>query len=48
VPAQEAELEPVLDRADAALYEGKRSGRNIVVDATLRGSATDAESLQRS
>jgi diguanylate cyclase (GGDEF)-like protein len=35
VPAEEAELEPVLDRADAALYEGKRSGRNIVVDATL-------------
>jgi diguanylate cyclase (GGDEF)-like protein len=42
VPAQEAELEPVLDRADAALYEGKRSGRNVVVDATLDRPAVDA------
>ncbi len=43
----EAALEPVLDRADAALYEGKRSGRNIVVDASSHSSGLAAEHSPR-
>lgn len=37
VHPQEAELEPALKRADAALYQGKRSGRDIVLGDDLDG-----------